>query len=113
MDHHQDCHVTPSEKAVDESALRSASTALLAVDGMGCERCAVRVGNSLLQLDAVLRAQVDADQGVAAVAFDSRTTGVVELLAAVEAAGNDGRHRYRARLLTLGDPVEGEPETAP
>lgn len=28
------------------------------------------------------------------------------------AAGNDGRHRYRARLITLGDPAEGEPETA-
>ena len=113
MNHHQDCRVTPAEKAVDERALRGASTALLAVDGMGCERCAVRVGNALLELDAVLRAQVDADQGVAAVAFDSRTTGVIELLAAVAAAGDDGRHRYRARLLTLGGPVEGEPETAP
>lgn len=101
MHHETDCHVTPTVKPVDERALRGARTARLAIDGIGCERCAMRVRNALLALDAVLRADVDADTGEAVVAIDPRRTGVPELLAAVAGAGNDGRHRYRARVLAL------------
>ena len=101
MHHPTDCHVVPTVKPVDERALRGARTARLAIDGIGCERCAIRVRNALLALAAVLQAEVDADTGEAVVAIDPHRTDVPELLAAVAGAGNDGRHHYRARVLAL------------
>ncbi|MFU8887211.1 MAG: heavy-metal-associated domain-containing protein [Trueperaceae bacterium] len=102
MNHPTDCHVTPSVKPVDERALRDARSARLAIDGIGCEHCAVRVQNALLALHAVLRADVDADSSEAIVAFDPLRTDVPGLLEAVAGAGNDGRHHYRARVLEVG-----------
>lgn len=101
MNHRPDCHVTPDVKPVDERALRGARSAWLAIAGIGCEHCATRVGNALLALDAVLRADVDADAGEAVVVFDPRRADLPELLAAVADAGNDGRHHYRARVLVV------------
>lgn len=102
MNHRPDCHVTPDVKPIEESALRGARSARLAISGVGCEHCASRVGNALLALDAVLQADVDADTGEAVVAFDPRRADVPDLLAAVAAAGDDGRHHYQARVIEVG-----------
>ena len=100
MHHDQTCHVTPVSKHVDASALRDATTVRLSIDGIGCERCALRVRNALLTLDAVLQADVDTDTSAAVVAIDPRGTDTATLLAAIAAAGDGGRHRYRARVRT-------------
>ena len=102
MNHRPDGHVAPDVKPIDERALRGARSARLAIAGIGCEHCANRVGNALLALDAVLQADIDADTGEAVVAFDPRRADVPDLIAAVAAGGNDGRHHYRARALEVG-----------
>jgi copper chaperone CopZ len=92
-------HVDPIEKPIDMDALHQSRTAYLAVWGMGCPTCAMRVRNSLLTLDGVLFAEIYHEWGMAAVAFDPTRISTTALVEAVAAAGNDGRHHYEAKLL--------------
>jgi copper chaperone CopZ len=101
---HNDCHVPPIDKPLQDGSLVGASAAYLTVTGLGCDRCAARVRNGLLAQDGVLLADVFLEHGVAAVAFDPTTIDVARLLAAVSGAGNDGRHEYRALLVAV-EPV--------
>lgn len=99
MSKHKNCHVEPLEKPVDYAALSTAMVAYLAVAGMGCPRCAMRVRNGLLGLDEVLLADVFLEEGIAAVAYDPESITIDDLVIAVAAAGNDGQHHYRARVV--------------
>lgn len=93
------CHVEPVEKTVDMDAVKQAQAVYMAVQGMGCANCAMRVRNSLLSTDGVLLAEIGLEQGVAAVAFDEERVSPAALVEAVAAAGNDGRHHYEAKLI--------------
>ena len=99
MQEQDNCHVDPLEKSLDKDALSKAMVAYLAVVGMGCPRCAMRVRNGLLGLDGVLLVEVQLERGIAAAAFDQNRINTDELLWAVAAAGNDGRHNYSAQLI--------------
>ena len=99
MDEHATCHVEPVEKPLDEAALAHAAAVYLAVQGMGCPRCAMRVRNGLLGLDGVLAAEIFLAEGVAIAAYDPACVATDDLIAAVAAAGDDGRHRYQARVI--------------
>ncbi|MFQ5859908.1 MAG: heavy-metal-associated domain-containing protein [Anaerolineae bacterium] len=98
---HDNCHVEPVEKPEDEAALTTAMAAYLAVRGMGCPRCALRVRNGLLSLEGVLLADVSLERGLAAAAYDPEQVGPDDLVNAVAGAGNDGRHHYWADVLTV------------
>lgn len=99
MSQHENCHVEPIEKLIDQTALETAQAAYLAVTGMGCPRCAMRVRNGLLTLDGVLLADVQLENGIAAAAYDPERVTPGALTQAVSAAGNDGRHHYQAEVL--------------
>ncbi len=93
------CHVGVFRKQVSEEERRIVMTAALEVSGMGCPNCATRVRNSLLYERGVVAADVDHQSGLALVRFNPQLVGVEQLLSAVEAAGNNGRHRYAARFF--------------
>ena len=93
------CHVEPFEKPLDQNALEVADVVYLAVSGMGCPRCAMRVKNSLLRLNGVLLSEVSLENGIAAVAYDPARVTPSDLAQAVSDAGNDGRHQYEARVF--------------
>ena len=95
----QECHVDEVHKPFDPIVLSIAAGAQLAVKGMGCPRCAMRVYNSLLMLHGVYVVHVSLEQGVASVAFDPQHVTIEELLTTITAAGNDGRHHYQGQLL--------------
>jgi len=99
MSEHENCHVDPVEKPLDENALAQAEAAFLGVSGMGCPNCAMRVRNGLLNLKGVLYADINLQSGVAAVAYDPQQVTTASLVTAVYESGNDGRHEYRAQLL--------------
>lgn len=99
MDGKDDCHVEPFEKNIDETQLENATFTYLAVGGMGCPRCAMRVRNGLLHLEGVFSADVDHETNQAIVGHDRENVSVHDLLIAIEQSGNDGHHNYRARLL--------------
>lgn len=54
MNEKDNCHDDPLEKPLVKEALSKAMVAYLAVGGMGCPCCAMRVRNGLLGLDGVL-----------------------------------------------------------
>lgn len=94
------CHVVRMEKTVDASHLALAHRALLAVSGMGCVNCANRVRNSLLGLDRVIATEIDLERGIAVVDYLPANEGMQDLINAVSAAGNDGRHSYQAVIIS-------------
>lgn len=99
----ENCYVEPiykNEAGADQ--LRNADSALLAIWGMGCPNCATRVRNSLLSVEGVLEAEVYLNMALAEVRYDGRKISPNALVEAVSRAGNDGRHEYRAQILSAG-----------
>lgn len=94
-----DCHVDRLAPAEDPAELRDQKTVVLAVTGMGCPTCASRVHNALVLTSGVVDVDVRLEDGRVKVAFDPARTDGPELVAAVAAAGNDGRHHYRGVLV--------------
>jgi len=95
----ENCYVEPINKTTSADQIRKADSALLAVSGMGCENCAMRVRNSLLSLEGVYEADVYLNMAMAEVSYDSNKVAAGMLVDAVSRAGNDGRHEYRAELV--------------
>jgi len=101
MDHHENCHVEPIVKPLGEIDWTNAKGAYLDVAGMGCPSCATRVRNGLLQTPGVIMAHVFLDQALAVAVYDPKQVKPEELTEAVFNAGNDGKHHYRARIVTV------------
>ena len=101
MSEHENCHVNPVEKSVDENVLAQSEVAFLGISGMGCSNCAMRVQNGLLNLKGVLYADVYLKNGIATVAYDPHQTTTEGLITAVSNSGNDSRHEYRAKVLQI------------
>lgn len=99
MNEKDDCYVEAFEKKIDPAALKNATYTSLAIAGMGCPRCAMRVRNGLLSIEGVLSADVNHETGRAVVAYKPQSVSIEKLFLAVEQSGNDGRHNYTAILL--------------
>lgn len=95
------CYVEPIHKTIASAdEIIKGDNATLAVWGMGCENCATRVRNNLLSLDGVYGVDVYLNMALAEVSYDSNKVSASELVSAVSRAGNDGRHEYRAQLVS-------------
>ena len=95
------CYVEPIYKdTVSIEKLKNADRATLLVEGMGCNNCVTRVRNSLLSLENVYGVDVYLNMGIAEISYDNKKVATDQLIAAVSKAGNDGRHVYRAELIT-------------
>lgn len=99
MSNDPNCHVEPVVKPIDQQALNSSITAVLAVQGMGCPRCAMRVRNGLLRLEGVILVDVVLEQGIAGVAYDPECITLKDLTAAVAASGDGSHHVYSAEFI--------------
>ncbi len=95
----ENCYVEPIYKTTSLDQFRNAEVATLAVSGMGCENCATRVRNSLLNLDGVHGVDVFLNMALAEVRYERKKLSPDALLNAISSAGNDGRHQYRAELI--------------
>ena len=104
----EQCHVEAIEKTATAEELATSATAYLAIFGMGCPRCALRVRNSLLKIYGVSDADVDHIAGMGKVVFAPNLTTISDIIDAVSQAGGDGRHEYWAAPLTVSK-LESEP----
>lgn len=95
------CHVEPVHKTAPAEEQKDKASAFLAVWGMGCPNCAIRVQNSLISLKGVVDAHVDHMAGMAWVVYNPDLVQIPALIEAVARSGNDGRHEYWA------EPVAG------
>ena len=100
------CHVDPIEKTATAEELENTAVVYLAIFGMGCPRCAMRVRNSLLTVYGVSDAYVDHIMGVGKIVFAPNLTTLSVLIDAVARAGNDGRHEYWAALLDQSETAD-------
>ena len=96
----ENCHFEPIYKTASADQNQEANNATLTVWGMGSENCVTRVRNSLLSLDGVFAVHVYLNMTIAEVCFNCEKVSTQMLLGAVSRAGNDGRHEYRAELVT-------------
>jgi copper chaperone len=96
---HDNCHVDITEKTFEGDLPAGLSQAQLQVGGMGCPNCAARVHNALLGLDGVFKAQVDLEQAMAEVLYDSQQVAPQALMLAIELIGKQTNHNYQAQLL--------------
>jgi len=96
----ENCYVEPIYKTASVDQIQKADNATLAVWGMGCENCVTRVRNSLLALEGVYGVDVFLNMALAEVRYDSKKISADALVTAVTSAGNDGRHKYRAELIS-------------
>lgn len=99
MAHDSSCHVDLFHKPFDEKDVAAISKARLSVSGMGCHNCVIRVRNAILQLNGVNWVDADLETGIVQVAYDAAMVSPGQFIPAVAAAGNDGRHNYRADLM--------------
>lgn len=90
------CHVETIQKTATDVERAVEETVVLAVWGMGCPNCAIRVRNSLISLQGVTEAYVDHSIGSAKIFYNPYLVKVENLLNAVRQAGGDGRHEYGA-----------------
>ena len=83
----ENCYVEPLYKNMPSTPqMQNAKQVTLFVTGIGCPNCATRVHNTLISLAVVI--------------YDTGALSPDQLTGAVAQAGNDGRHEYRAQLLT-------------
>jgi copper chaperone CopZ len=99
MDTEGDCHVERVTRIPEPPSNPDSQTVTLAVSGMGCPTCATRVYNALMLVPGVLDVDVSLERALARVVFDAARIDGVDLVAAVAAAGSDGRHQYRGVLV--------------
>ncbi|MGA9533684.1 MAG: cation transporter [Anaerolineales bacterium] len=97
MEHHGNCHVEAVEKVATEHERSNLIETRLAIWGMGCPNCSMRVRNALLQQSGVVDAHVDHQSGAAMVRHNPDMVTLAALLGAGAGAGN-GHHQYRAAL---------------
>ena len=97
---HENCHVEPLQKTATPAEQQATTSALLAVEGMGCPNCAARVRNSLLTLTGVVEAQVLLDRALVDVTYNPHLADLPALVNAVAQAGGDGRHEYEAHVIS-------------
>lgn len=95
--------VDPVEKKAAPEELLNTAVAYLAIFGMECSVCAVRVRNSLLGIHGVASAEVEYVMRASRVVFAPGLTTVPVLIDAVARAESNGQHKYRATLLDLAE----------
>lgn len=99
MNENHNCHVDPISKDMTEAELDHITYALLAVSGMHCPNCSIRVRNSLLRLKGVVDVRANHLTDSAAVLYNPNITSVENLIQAVAQAGDGSRHKYLAQPL--------------
>lgn len=96
----KECHVDAVHKSPSIEERQEQAVALLAVEGMGCPNCVLRVRNGLLQVYGVVSADVDLAAARARVVYNPRLVQPKYLQRAVADAGAAVRHEYRATIIT-------------
>jgi copper chaperone CopZ len=94
------CHVERKEKTPSQTENARQETVYLEIRGMGCPSCEARVRNSLISVHGVLNAEVSHQRGTGILLYNPDLVEAHALVEAVAQAGGDGRHEYKARLLS-------------
>jgi len=97
-----ECFVEPVVKPWDPKRFHEAVVAYLGVSGMGCIGCKMRVHKGLLNLNGVLLANVELQDGSVMALYNPKQVSPSDLIRAIEnAAGEDGRRFWAALYFQI------------
>lgn len=88
------CHITPIVRIVTDEERATVERVSLAIAGMGCPNCAMRVRNGLVSLKGVIEAQVNHETHLARVEFNPTFVTLDDLVDTVSNASQGTRHNY-------------------
>src|SRR2546429_10020455 len=98
-------HPTEEHTVVFEDQRKADSRAVLALEGMTCASCAMRIEKGLKKVPGVIDAQVNLATERATVTYDPEQTGLEQMVQKVEAVG------YKATPLDQPLSQAGQSET--
>lgn len=102
IDYPAECFVEPVVKTWDPERFHETVVAYLGVSGMGCIGCKMRVHNGLLNLNGVVLANVELQDGSVTAIYDAKQISPSDLIRAIEnAAGEDGRRFWAALYFQI------------
>ncbi len=93
------CQITPVQKSISEEEKLTTQVTYLAISGLNCPNCALRVKNALLNKFGVIDALIDHADGLGEVIFNPDIIHRSDLVNIVSNAGNDGTHSYSAIII--------------
>ncbi len=93
------CQITPVHKSITEEEKMNTQVTYLAISGLNCPNCALRVKNALMNEYGVIEALIDHADGMGEITFNPEIINRSDLVNIISKAGNDGTHSYSAIII--------------
>lgn len=93
------CDVKAIQKTIAEEEKRTIQITYLAISGLNCPNCAIRVRNAFLNTYGVTDTVIDHTVGLGQITYNPDLIERSSLPDIVTKAGGDGIHSYSARIL--------------
>ena len=93
------CQITPVHKSITEEEKLTTLVTYLAISGLNCPNCALRVKNALMNEYGVIDALIDHADGLGEITFNPNLIEKSKLLKIISSAGGDGVHSYSAIIM--------------
>jgi copper chaperone CopZ len=93
------CEIKAVHKTITEEENRTTQVTYLAISGLNCPNCAIRVKNALINTFGVIDAIIDHSAGLGQVTYNPDLVERSSLTDIVSKAGGDGIHSYSAKIL--------------
>jgi copper chaperone CopZ len=93
------CEIKAIHKTIAEEEKRTTQITFLAISGLNCPNCAIRVRNAFLNTYGVTDAIIDHAAGLGEIIYNPNLVERSSLPEIVSKAGGDGIHSYSARIL--------------
>jgi copper chaperone CopZ len=93
------CDIKAIHKTTVHEEKRISQITYLAMSGLNCPNCAIRVRNALLNVYGVTDAIIDHIDGLGEVTYNPNLVERERITDIVSKAGGDGIHSYKAMIL--------------
>jgi copper chaperone CopZ len=93
------CEIKAIHKTLVDEEKRISQITYLAISGLNCPNCAIRVRNALLNVYGVTDAIIDHIDGLGEVTYNPNLLERERLFEIVSKAGGDGIHSYKAKII--------------
>jgi copper chaperone CopZ len=93
------CDIKAIHKTIVDEENKISQVTFLAISGLNCPNCAIRVRNALLNVYGVTDAIIDHIDGLGEVTYNPNLVERERITDIVSKAGGDGIHSYKAMIL--------------
>ena len=93
------CDIKAIRKTPVHEEKQISQVTFLAISGLNCPNCAIRVRNALLNVYGITDAIIDHTDGLGEVTYNPNLLERERLSEIVSKAGGDGIHSYKAKIF--------------